>query len=80
MPGKKEKLLSGFKLKQDHIFNLGDLYKMMYRWFENNGYKFYEKECRNYAHWFDSKQKAIIWLNHVGWENLSKPIKYVRDY
>ena len=39
----RDTLLDNFKLKQDSIFDLGELYKLLFRWFENNGYSFYEK-------------------------------------
>lgn len=39
----KSYLLQDYKLKQDSIFDLGELYKLLFRWFENNGYSFYEK-------------------------------------
>lgn len=58
MPGKKDKLLSGFKLKQDHIFNFNEMYKMLFRWFENHGYKFSEKEYRSHG---QGDHVEIIW-------------------
>ncbi len=43
----KDSLLSDYKLKQDSIFDLTELYKMLFRWFENNGYSFYEKNYQD---------------------------------
>ena len=40
-------LLTDFKLKQDSIFDLDELYKTLFRWFENNGYNFYEKSYQD---------------------------------
>jgi len=40
----KDVLFSNYKLKQDSIFDLGELYKSIFRWFDVNGYSFYEKE------------------------------------
>lgn len=40
----KDVLFSNYKLKQDSIFDLGELYKSIFRWFDINEYTFYEKE------------------------------------
>lgn len=40
----KDVLFDNYKLKQDSIFDLGELYKSIFRWFDVNGYSFYEKE------------------------------------
>src|SRR3989344_9186618 len=40
----KDVLFSNYKLKHDSIFDLGELYKSIFRWFDANGYSFYEKE------------------------------------
>lgn len=45
----KDKLLSGIKIKNDSIFSLDELYKMMYRWFENKGFQFAETEYRKHG-------------------------------
>ena len=33
-----------YKLKAESIFDLTELYKLLFRWFELHGYNFYEKE------------------------------------
>ena len=58
MPGSTDKLISGLKLKQDSIFNIGDLYKMMHGWFSANGYKFSEVE---YRHFGQGDHVELIW-------------------
>ena len=40
---RRDTLLDNFKLKQDSIFDLGELYKLLFRWFENNGTLFTKK-------------------------------------
>lgn len=45
----KKKIYSGVKIKQDSIFSLEELYKLMYRWFESKDYKFSETEYRKYG-------------------------------
>ncbi|MDP4012864.1 MAG: hypothetical protein Q8R00_04645 [Candidatus Nanoarchaeia archaeon] len=69
MPGQKDKLLNGFKLKQDHIFNLGDMYKMLFRWFENHGYKFSEKEYRYHG---QGDHVEIVWHAEKDLDNYTK--------
>ncbi len=54
----KKKLYSGVKIKQDSIFNLEELYKLMYRWFETKGYSFSETEYRKYG---AGDMVEIIW-------------------
>ena len=49
MPGSTDKILEGFKIKQESIFDLGELYKTMVGWFEANDYKFSEKEYRHFG-------------------------------
>lgn len=45
----KDKILSGVKIKSDTIFSMDELYKLMYRWFENKGFAFSETEYRKYG-------------------------------
>lgn len=45
----KDKILSGIKIKNDSIFSMDELYKMMFRWFENKGFQFSETEYRKYG-------------------------------
>ena len=40
----KDYLFQNFKLKQDSVFDLTELYKTLFRWFDVSGYTFYEKE------------------------------------
>ena len=42
--GQKKVVMDGVKLKQDSIFNMGELYKAMFAWFSNYGYDFAEEE------------------------------------
>ena len=43
----KDYAVKEFKLKADSIFDLGELYKILFKWFELNGYSFYEKEYQD---------------------------------
>ena len=71
----KSTILSGFKLKQDSLFDLGELYKILFRWFENNGYAFYEKLYQD----IDTpagKQIQIFWTAE---RKMDDYIKFVID-
>ncbi len=57
----RDYLLQDFKLKQDSIFDLTELYKLMFRWFENNGYAFHEKEYQD-QDTPGGKQLTVFWV------------------
>lgn len=40
----RQYLFQDAKIAQDSVFDIEELYKVLFRWFENNGYEFYEKE------------------------------------
>lgn len=40
----KKVVIDGAKLKQDSVFNMGELYKSLFAWFNNYGYDFAEEE------------------------------------
>ncbi len=66
---KKEKIYSGVKIKQDSIFSLEELYKLMYRWFETKGYSFSETEYRKYG---TGDMVEIIWGAEKEIDNYAK--------
>jgi len=39
----KSYVMENVKIKQNSIFNMAELYKIMFRWFENYDYAFYER-------------------------------------
>lgn len=51
---------SGIKIKQRSVFNLDDLYKMMWRWYELYGYEMQELEYRDSVEG-GSKHLEIKW-------------------
>src|SRR3989344_314198 len=40
----RQYLFQDAKIAADSVFEVEELYKLLFRWFENNGYEFYEKE------------------------------------
>ena len=69
----RDYLLTDFKLKQDSIFDLGELYKIIFRWFENNGYSFHEKMYQD-QDMPAGKQLTVFW---VGEKMIDAYIKFV---
>ncbi|MEK6862330.1 MAG: hypothetical protein AABY07_10295 [Nanoarchaeota archaeon] len=43
----KDYLFQDFKLKAESIFDLGELYKSLFRWFELHNYSFFEREYKD---------------------------------
>ena len=60
---------SGLKIKQRSIFNLDELYKIMWRWFELYGYSMQELEYRDSVEG-NSKHLEIKW----------RSVKQIDDY
>ena len=56
----KDYVASGLKIKQKSIFNLDELYKIMWRWFELYGYDMQELEYRDSLEG-NSKHLEIKW-------------------
>ncbi len=69
----KDYLFQDFKLKQDTVFDLGELYKLLFRWFEVNGYVFQEKEYHDYDE-PGGKHIEIFW---AGEKIIDKYVKFV---
>ena len=44
---RKDFFFENFKLKADTIFNIGELYKKLFKWFEVYGYSFWEREYKD---------------------------------
>lgn len=44
MGGQKKVVIDAAKIKQDSVFNMGELYKSLFAWFSNYGYDFAEEE------------------------------------
>ena len=65
----KEKVFSGIKIKNDSIFSMDELYKMMYRWFENKGFSFSETEYRKYG---TGDMLEIMWYAEKVLDNYAK--------
>lgn len=49
-------VLQNAKIRQDSVFDMSDFYKMLFRWFENRDYSFYEKE---YTEIEETKGKVV---------------------
>ncbi len=49
----KEAIVDNIKIAQDSIFAMGELYKLMFKWFEAYGYDFHEDEYNE-----ETKQNA----------------------
>ena len=58
--GQKLFVASGLKISQKSVFNLQELYKMMFRWFELYGYGFSEREYKD-SEAGDAKNLEIRW-------------------
>ena len=54
-------ILPSIKVKEKSIFSLDELYKMLYRWFENHGYTFQEQEYRDEDMGGGKKHIEIKW-------------------
>ena len=65
----KVKLLNGIKIKNDSIFSLDELYKTMYRWFENKGFQFSETEYRKHG---TGDYLEIMWSAEKVLDNYAK--------
>ena len=59
--GQKQFITSGLKIVQKSVFNLEELYKMMYRWFELRDYKFNEQEYKETDLGGGAKNIEIRW-------------------
>ena len=71
----KSVLLDKFKIKQDSIFDLEELYKQLFRWFENNGYSFYEKVYQDQ----DTPGGKIILISWTAERKIDTYLKFVID-
>ena len=58
----KDIIAKDLKIKHQAIFDLGELYKIMFRWFAQHNYDFQEKEYMEKALPNDSKQLEIAWF------------------
>ena len=75
----KDYLFEKYKLKQDSVFDLTEMYKTLFRWFDVNGYSFYEKEYNDIdepagkhleVYWYtekviDAYVKFVIEVNYL---------------
>jgi hypothetical protein len=71
----KSVVLDKFKLKQSSLFDLDELYKIMFRWFENAGYSFYEKLYQD----IDTPTGKIIQVFWTAERKMDDYVKYVID-
>jgi hypothetical protein len=66
--------LENYKIKSETIVDLGELYKVLFRWFQNNGYLFYEKEYKDEDEPGGTKHLEIFW---VAEKVMDKYVKFV---
>ena len=69
----KDFVASGIKVKQSGVFNLDDLYLLMYKWFELYGYDFQEQEYRD----IDQAGKKNLEIRWYAEKKIDDYIKYV---
>lgn len=69
-------IIRGLKIKQRATFDMGELYKVMFRWFSRNNYDFQEKEYLEKANADGSKQLEIAWYGN---KKISDYIKFHID-
>lgn len=65
----KDKVYSGVKIKQDSVFSMDELYKLMYRWFEAKGYSFSEVEYRKFG---QGENLEILWYAEKAIDHYAK--------
>tara|TARA_Y100000034_G_C6822565_1_gene370605 strand:- start:69 stop:593 length:525 start_codon:yes stop_codon:yes gene_type:complete len=70
-------IVKGLKIKQRAMFDMGELYKVMFRWFSRHNYDFQEKEYLEKASGDGaSKQLEIGWLSY---RKISNYVKFHID-
>mgnify|MGYP001559023789 FL=1 len=57
----KDIIIPGIKIKERSVFSLGELYKILYRWFELHEYSFQEQEYRDEDLGGGAKHIEIKW-------------------
>ncbi len=58
----KEKIADKLKIKQKAIFDMGELYQVMFRWFNHHDYDFQEKEYLEKRNSDGSRNLEIKWI------------------
>lgn len=69
----KSYYFQNFKLKQDTVFDLTELYKTIFRWFDVSGYSFHEKEYNDIDE-PNGKHLEIYWYTE---KPIDAYVKYV---
>jgi hypothetical protein len=72
----KDVVAKGLKIKQRAVFDMGELYKVMFRWFSRNNYDFQEKEYSETAMGDGAKKLEIAWY---GARKISDYVKFHID-
>jgi len=67
----KDYVAKGLKIRQQSIFDMSDLYKIMFRWFFQHNYDFQEKQYMEQA---TQRGKHI----EIGWETAKKVSDYIK--
>ena len=60
--GEKVKLFSDLKIKQDSIFDFGELYQRLFSWFEVMGYEFHETGYEKHDQGGGANNLKIFWV------------------
>ena len=72
----RDVIIDNLKIKQRAVFDMGELYKVMFRWFSRNNYDFQEKEYSESAMPEGAKKLEIGWLSN---KKISDYIKFHID-
>jgi hypothetical protein len=68
----KDYIAKGLKVRQVSVFDMGELYKLMFRWFSQHNYDFQEKQ-------FMQKQMTSGAKHlEIGWESAKKISDYIK--
>jgi hypothetical protein len=72
----RDTIIDNLKIKQRALFDMGELYKVMFRWYSRNNYDFQEKEYSESAMGEGEKKLEIGWLSY---KKISDYIKFHID-
>src|SRR3989338_11379589 len=72
----RDVIAKGLKLKQKSIFDMDELYKLMFKWFSTHNYDFQEKEYIEKVQGDGSKSLEIGWMSY---RKISDYIKFRID-
>ncbi|MBU2639762.1 MAG: hypothetical protein KKG75_03610 [Nanoarchaeota archaeon] len=65
-------IIKNLKIKQRALFDMGELYKVMFRWFSRNNYDFQEKE------YLEAQMEGGAKKLEIGWYSYKKISDYIK--